>query len=231
MPDYSEAKPMRLSEAIRLGAMLGPQSFDKFYDHKTQATCALGAAAQAVNTFLGEPLNAEQRYPWSVKIISAYCPKCGGKFKCAAEVIIHLNDAHHWSRTRIADLVEVLELNFSVQESEALSKKTDAFKAVIEKLPFAIKALAWLAGFAVFILPFSGFTSQFLVIFFLSGAILFLIDASCRFLRRTGAPQPEGGGAPQDFSTGHEVAGTALENITVHCPQCQAEFTAGAERL
>jgi hypothetical protein len=41
---------MRLSDAIRLGATLGPQAFGKAhdYDGKTRASCALGAAADGL---------------------------------------------------------------------------------------------------------------------------------------------------------------------------------------
>ena len=45
-------------------------------------------------------------------------PKVRGKFKCATIVIIHLNDAHHWSRNAIANVVEVLEANVGVQDSQ-----------------------------------------------------------------------------------------------------------------
>lgn len=37
---------MRLSEAIRLGAMLKPQGFGSYFRHG--ATCAMGAAIEAV---------------------------------------------------------------------------------------------------------------------------------------------------------------------------------------
>jgi uncharacterized C2H2 Zn-finger protein len=46
--------------------------------------------------------------------IAVCCPKCGLNCRSAAGVIIHLNDCHQWSRNDIADMVEALEVNFSV---------------------------------------------------------------------------------------------------------------------
>ena len=51
---------MLLSEAIRLGALLGPQCFNQFQDEETQATCAMGAAMLA----MGGEIAQLELYSW-----------------------------------------------------------------------------------------------------------------------------------------------------------------------
>ena len=104
---------MLLSEAIRLGAMLGPQCFDEFHNEQTDATCALGAAFLALGTegsFFGPE--------WCLGNIPADCPQCRHKLKNSVQVITHLNDYHRWSRSAIADWVETLEVKLGLQESK-----------------------------------------------------------------------------------------------------------------
>lgn len=45
----------------------------------------------------------------------ASCPNCGRQ-NTLSELIIHLNDAHQWSRTAIADWIESLDINTEVKE-------------------------------------------------------------------------------------------------------------------
>jgi hypothetical protein len=97
---------MRLSEAIRLGAMLHPQAFQslRVIDMDTGAvvrTCALGAAEQA-------GYNIERE---SAEESLQRCPACPPVpfFWSVNMVIAHLNDDHRWTRERIADWVETLE--------------------------------------------------------------------------------------------------------------------------
>ncbi len=93
---------LRLSDAIRLGAMLHPQCFEVMYtldDHfEITATCAVGAAIQAGYTFAY--LLGGQRMA---------CPACGHYDEPIVGIIQHLNDAHRWTRERIAAWVATLE--------------------------------------------------------------------------------------------------------------------------
>ena len=116
---------MKLSEAIRLGAMLKPQAFDDFTDGI--GTCAWGAANEAIGLKAdGDP--AIPRQWWSLcNPPSEACPECGIEFhnccdakdfdacdcedQCApvSDVIVHLNDDHQWTREQIADWVSTIE--------------------------------------------------------------------------------------------------------------------------
>jgi hypothetical protein len=87
---------MKLSQAIRLGSMLHPQTYKRYskYDvhGAVMATCALGAAIEA-----GYDIHA-------VSFAAVVpCPHC--RFDCPSRnaCVIHLNDVHHWSRDHIAD--------------------------------------------------------------------------------------------------------------------------------
>src|SRR5678816_2083525 len=91
---------MRLSEAMRLGAMLKPQGFDG-YNHDG-ATCAMGAAFDALGV-LESNFTEEEHFPLT-KVRCERCPECGNAPMCytVASAIFHLNDDHEWTRERIA---------------------------------------------------------------------------------------------------------------------------------
>jgi hypothetical protein len=96
--------PMRLSEAIRLGAMLRPQAFGKMFRtvRGEMRSCALGAAAEALG---------ESPYDSFAPLFDAMrmCPMgCG--WTSVGSLIPHLNDEHRWTRERIADWVETVEI-------------------------------------------------------------------------------------------------------------------------
>jgi hypothetical protein len=104
---------MKLSEAIRLGAMLKPQTSGVFY--RAGKTCANGAALDAIgaldiaaNPYCGsrnERLKAE--FPL-VRTLIPRCPVCF--YTSLLEwVIVHLNDDHRWTREQIADWVATVE--------------------------------------------------------------------------------------------------------------------------
>jgi hypothetical protein len=102
---------MKLSEAIRLGATLKPQAFDGLDHHG--GSCALRAAAEA----LGLPTDGiyinynllRELYPYLGKA-GQPCPVCATKIGLPSDVIGHLNDKHRWTRERIADFVETIEV-------------------------------------------------------------------------------------------------------------------------
>lgn len=104
---------MRLSEAIRLGAMLKPQAFGGPADAPLQqqaATCALAAAAEALGLRM---LNIFWKsWPWMwVNDFDRQrvCPVCTSDQCHPAGVIVHLNDVHRWTREQIANFVETFE--------------------------------------------------------------------------------------------------------------------------
>jgi hypothetical protein len=117
---------MKLSEAIRLGAMLKPQGFGELCVELPDgrlATCAMGAAQEAaVCAFTGtsDPLE-------SVAVIYARyealldtgvgCPACEDiDDEFLDQVIHHLNDEHCWTREQIADWVETIERAHPVED-------------------------------------------------------------------------------------------------------------------
>lgn len=105
---------MKLSEAIRLGAMLKPQAHGRI--DAVTSSCALGAAADALGM---KP--TIKRYVWLSRqyqflLEPAHCSRCHALFvDCVMDMIYHLNDSHGWTRERIADWVETLE---AAQERE-----------------------------------------------------------------------------------------------------------------
>jgi len=98
---------MKLSEAIRLGAMLNPQGFghNRIYGPDgTKFTCALGAAEEAGYNFAGILTGPLVFHP-PIK-----CPACACYFYSEVPVmIVHLNDLHRWTREGIADWVATVE--------------------------------------------------------------------------------------------------------------------------
>jgi len=128
---------MRLSEAIRLGAMLKPQKFMgpsnqlKYETH----TCALAAAAEAAGQSHLSVYAPFWLWPWSAEIPSNRhvppCPACEYAWlegsKCAiavVHIITHLNDKHHWTREAIADWVAARE------PSDVLTERSEAATAI-----------------------------------------------------------------------------------------------------
>jgi hypothetical protein len=97
---------MKLSEAIRLGAMLKPQAFRALITD--EGACALGAALLAVQAAAERGgRSVLERWPWVVTI-SADCPSCG-RSRPVFGVVTHLNDDHRWTREQIASWVARIE--------------------------------------------------------------------------------------------------------------------------
>ena len=106
---------MRLSEAIRLGAMLKPQGFGagSAILNDVSPTCALGAAADACGLETGYHAYEKWRFLGNA---APPCPGCGcdaaARDYCVSDigdVVWHLNDEHKWTREAIADWVETIE--------------------------------------------------------------------------------------------------------------------------
>jgi hypothetical protein len=104
-------KRMKLSTAIRKGAKLKPlQHFGDFYNVDRTASCAFGAACDAVSA---DPTICDicDIFPIT-SFTNVECPECHypsfGRFEMI-ELVPHLNDTHRWTRERIADFVEQVE--------------------------------------------------------------------------------------------------------------------------
>lgn len=135
---------MKLSEAIRLGAMVHPQGFGALISHdwngdrsRIRETCALGAAWVASGGASHEAIVTADLVTWrgytraggrilildlpdawtGTLNLQTDCPeRCGNG--TLAGTIQHLNDQHHWTREQIADFVEAIERR---EESKALA--------------------------------------------------------------------------------------------------------------
>jgi hypothetical protein len=128
---------MKLSDAMRLGAMTGPQLFREMRDDVSGGSCALGAAAFAagVDCCLWIPT---QKLPTEWRWIDAAsggqrgtCPACDEPLLDVQSVILALNDQHRWTREQIADWVATIE----PQESQDAGTQTD-------DVPVAVAAVA-----------------------------------------------------------------------------------------
>lgn len=117
---------MKLSVAIRLGAMIRPQGRHAYLRHGK--SCAVGAALEAIGVPLKDLGNdmfertseheaAEEfaRRPefkeWSQINAKAnqVCPSCSKDQGSVTNAIVCLNNEHRWTRERIADWVESIE--------------------------------------------------------------------------------------------------------------------------
>jgi hypothetical protein len=110
---------MRLSEAIRLGAMVTSPLKGAFTSVDGSA-CAIGAALIAVGQLkAGTPSYgahhckeaAERLWPEFYGQPQIACPVCGAQKRF---LVAHINNAHDWTREQIADWVESIE---TAQES------------------------------------------------------------------------------------------------------------------
>jgi hypothetical protein len=116
---------MKLSEAIRLGALLRRQGFGNYFDvvPGAEGSCAMGAALEACGydreqvALRGRPTELlESLWPWA-GAHETTCPiACerwaqdyGMRTDAVRAVIAHLNDHHRWTRERIADWVATVE--------------------------------------------------------------------------------------------------------------------------
>lgn len=112
---------MKLSEAMRLGAMLKPQARYRLYDAVSGGTCALGAVADALGALslatATYTTDARAKIPreWLSLKGQTKCPHCSVHIGTQIDhVIIHLNNEAGWTRWQIADWIETLESALSV---------------------------------------------------------------------------------------------------------------------
>ena len=103
-PTHEQTKPLKLSEAIRLGAMSTKQAFATWGDQ--ESTCAIGAAQVALGLHPGDG----DRLNRMLKDAAIVDLPCGHHERPLGQAIIHLNDADRWPRERIASWLEGLGL-------------------------------------------------------------------------------------------------------------------------
>ena len=107
---------MKLSEAIRLGAMLTPQGYGPSSIVSRDAACALGGALEAIGRQPeGHPAMAFcillEEWPWISHFAvcpcgESHCKYSGSGFEMTITSIIWaLTDIHRWTRSQIADWV------------------------------------------------------------------------------------------------------------------------------
>lgn len=121
---------MKLSEAIRLGAMMKPQGFEVLI--ADGRSCAIGAAADAIGANVDDssgsmsavPPKLRTAFPLLSVCADSPCPsKDCGVIRCGvSSVIIHLNDTHRWTREEIADWVESREALAAPVADNAVAK-------------------------------------------------------------------------------------------------------------
>jgi hypothetical protein len=106
---------VRLSDAIRLGAMTTRQAFNSYFvtdaSGEVQKTCAIGAAAFAVGYVFtpGYDCIPSVLRRWPILNTKQFDP-VEKRARILVSVIVDLNDEHHWSRGQIADWVATIEL-------------------------------------------------------------------------------------------------------------------------
>jgi hypothetical protein len=136
---------MKLSEAIRLGAMIRPQAFGEY--QVMGRSCALGAAMDA----LGIPV-CDQSDFLDAELDQLF-PTCALKAQCCpvrdchreldpperfiGSVVIHLNDHHRWTREQIADWVETVEP--AADDPRVTPSPSDAVREDVESSVLAIR--------------------------------------------------------------------------------------------
>jgi hypothetical protein len=112
---------MRLSDAIRWGARRAPHTRGRLYDRRSGATCALGAAADALGAWDDDlPIDRSsvgRRLRELFPVLRASL-RPGGE--TVEQAIAALNDRSGWSREHIASRVAEWEraLGFAPQTAE-----------------------------------------------------------------------------------------------------------------
>ena len=108
---------MKLSDAIRLGAMLKPQGRGCL--EMNGHSCALGAALDAIG-HLGHQYGGQilrEHWPYLETEVCGPLRLMGRLYR----VIVDLNDDHGWTREQIADWVATVEPHVAQPETQAVT--------------------------------------------------------------------------------------------------------------
>jgi len=109
---------MKLSEAIRLGAMTAPQR----YHGLNNGLCALEAGLVGIGYPHLHWAETSLIWPWVRN--PGECPACNVHQKYHVSVLkwykifTHLNDTHRWTREKIAAFVEMVEPKECIDEAD-----------------------------------------------------------------------------------------------------------------
>ena len=111
MSHHNPEVERELADAIRRGASCRPdQAFGDYFRGRS-ASCALGAAYEGMYRLPGDmdgrrPTKALEQYFDCLEGTVRRCPVVGcHKVISLGALIVHLNDAHHWTREAIAGWV------------------------------------------------------------------------------------------------------------------------------
>ena len=115
---------MKLSEAIRLGSLLRPQSFWRLWDGKT--SCALGAAYEAAGLLPKLPDEHALYAIFPLLRLRRRCPDCSYLDR-VKNVVTHLNDQHKFTREQIAEWVTTVEPEEPPQPQENFGRSPCEF--------------------------------------------------------------------------------------------------------
>lgn len=99
---------MRVSEAMRLGAMLDGQAFNTLQDEGGR-TCAIGAALKALTGAATWTPAGEEAMHWMTFTGRMTCPACDLIEWHVHNLVVHLNNHHRWPRHQIADWLQTVE--------------------------------------------------------------------------------------------------------------------------
>jgi hypothetical protein len=127
---------MKFSEAMRLGAMQGPQVYGKLYALATPgSSCAMGAVLIACGN--PYPLPRALREATSVPIKACPIGNCptGPEFFVYNDglitnptvwgMVVHLNNIHRWTREQIADYIANNGYDAEVWEEPVVKTKEE----------------------------------------------------------------------------------------------------------
>ena len=117
---------MKLSEAIRLGAVMHPQIYRSL--RSPLGTCALGAVGFALGCLDSLDTTVDWKstadfYRVTNKEIGLHiCPVCQYTPQPTSDqnrlLIAHLNDDHRWTRECIADWIEIHEIQTEINNPQ-----------------------------------------------------------------------------------------------------------------
>lgn len=122
---------MKYSEAIRLGGMMRPKAQGTIYDPETGGVCVQGAALAAC----GKLQLVEQKHDMSlvdlfpmffgsdapiVKSCDVPTYSYSWSVNGILEISVWLNDYTNWTRERIADWVEKMEIKYNIYNDQPI---------------------------------------------------------------------------------------------------------------
>lgn len=131
---------MKLSEAIRAGAKMRPQTRGTIFSRGK--SCAIGAALEGsgLSAYRADVDNdyyllslARTSWPWATRVVAA--PIKGMRDSGVLNVVWRLNDNRMWSREAIAEWVEVEERKAGLWNDNSVRSVPDVSEPAQEEVP------------------------------------------------------------------------------------------------